>query len=118
MKTFKVIIAGSRSFNDYEKLKSFCDKVLINKTEIEIVSGCAKGTDRLGELYAKKYNFCLNLFPADWDKYGKSAGVIRNKEMADYADALIVFWDGISKGTENMIKVAEKKNLLIKVCRI
>lgn len=116
---FKVIIAGSRSFNDYEKLKSFCDSVLINKTEIEIVSGCCiRGADKLGELYAKERNFCLSLFPADWDKYGKSAGVIRNKDMADYADALIVFWDGVSKGTKNMIKMAEKKNLSIKVCRI
>lgn len=116
---FKVVIAGSRSFNDYEKLKSFCDSVLSNKEDVEIVSGCCiRGADRFGELYAKEKNFCLTLFPADWGKYNKSAGVIRNKEMADYADALIVFWDGVSKGTENMIKMAEKKNLSIKVCRV
>lgn len=111
---FKVIIAGSRSFNDYEKLKSFCNYVLSNKEDIEIVGRSEKGVDRLGELY----DFCLTLFPADWGKYGKSAGMIRNKKMADYADALIVFWDGVSKGAENMIKVAEKKNSLIKVCSV
>lgn len=114
---FKVIIAGGRDFNDYTKLKEFCDKVLINQTEIEIVSGGAKGSDRLGEQYAKDKGYSLKIFKADWDKYGKGAGMLRNTDMANYADALIVFWDGESKGTKNMLKQAKGKGLKIKICR-
>jgi predicted Rossmann fold nucleotide-binding protein DprA/Smf involved in DNA uptake len=112
---FKVIIAGSRSFNDYEKLKDFCDKVLINQTEIEVVSGNAAGADRLGERYAKEKGHSLKIFKADWDKYNKKAGVLRNQEMANYADALIAFWDGKSKGTEDMIKKAKKQNKKVRI---
>ena len=77
----KVIIAGSRDFYDYNMLKQFCDKVLCNIKNIEIVSGTAGGTDRLGERYAKENGYKLTKFPADWNKYGKPAGYIRNEQM-------------------------------------
>lgn len=111
----KVIIAGSRNFNDYEKLCVFCDKILCNQTNIEVVSGTANGADKLGEKYANERGYSIKQFPADWDKYGKGAGFRRNSQMAEYADALIVFWDGLSKGTKHMIDLARRSNLKIKV---
>ena len=111
----KVIIAGSRDFNDYETLKEVCDYMLSQQSEIEIVSGGARGADVLGEKYAKEKGYKITKFLPDWDKYGKSAGFRRNKEMAEYGDALICFWDGVSKGSEHMINLANELNLKVKV---
>ena len=82
----KVIIAGSRTFDNYDLLFEKCSEALkdYDSVEIEIVSGNARGADRLGERFAKEKGFALTLFPADWNKFGKSAGYIRNKEMAEY----------------------------------
>ena len=128
---FKVIIAGGRDFNNYTYLKSKCDHALKNKKQIQIVSGKAKGADSLGEQYAKENNLSIKEFPADWDnlevenvvvktnkwgkKYNALAGLNRNEDMAKYADALIAFWDGESTGTKNMIDLAEKYELKVKV---
>jgi hypothetical protein len=111
----KVIIAGSRDFNDYERLKEACDSILSNITEIEIVSGTAKGADQLGERYAKERGYTIHKFPADWDKYGRSAGYKRNAQMAEFGTHLIAFWDGISKGTQMMIDLSKQKGLKVKV---
>ena len=111
----KVIIAGGRNFNDYDKLCQFCDNALSNQTEVEIVSGTARGADKLGEKYAKDNGYLVKKFPADWDKYGKSAGYKRNAQMAEYADALIAFWDGKSRGTKHMIDLAMDANLKVKI---
>ncbi len=112
---FKVIVAGGRKFSNYELLESKLDKILSNKTNVEIVSGKANGADSLGEKYAKKRGFKVKEFPANWDDYGNSAGPRRNIEMADYADGLVAFWDGMSKGTAHMIKVAREKGLKVSV---
>ena len=113
----KVIIAGGRDFNQYEVLKDYCDKMLSQQSSsIEIVSGTAKGADQLGERYAKERGYPIKRFPADWDKHGKAAGPLRNKEMADYATALIAFWDEQSKGTKNMIETAKSLGLKVRVC--
>ena len=111
----KVIIAGSRTFSDYQLLKDYCDHVLQNTDEVEIVSGGAAGADRLGERYAKEKGYPVAHFPALWDTFGKGAGYIRNREMAYYADALIAFWDGVSPGTKSMIKLAKEFDLEIKI---
>ena len=97
----KVIIAGSRkgfvARNVFEAIEES------NFVITEVVSGCARGVDRDGEYWAKLNNIPVKLFPADWESHGKSAGYLRNLEMAEYADALIAVWDGKSKGTFNMI---------------
>ena len=111
----KVIIAGSREFDDYNTLCKVCDYMLQNQTEIEIVSGTAYGADQLGEKYAREHGYKLTYFPANWDKYGKSAGYRRNVEMAQYADAAIIFWDGRSKGTGHMIDIAKTHKLKLKI---
>jgi hypothetical protein len=113
--SFKVIIAGGRDFSDYQLLVEKCDKYLANKTNIEIVSGTAKGADSLGERYAKERGYSVKTFPADWAAFGKRAGYLRNEQMANYANALIAFWDGESRGTKHMIDIATEKGLLVKV---
>lgn len=113
----KVIIAGSRDFNDYNLLCKQCDFLLQNQKEIEIVSGTARGADQLGERYAKERGYKIKQFPADWNKFGKAAGYIRNEEMAKYGEALIAFWNGESKGTGHMIDLARQYKLNIKICK-
>ncbi len=113
----KLIIAGSRDFNDYELLKSKLDKVKKHYGEFEVVSGKARGADSLGERYARENNLPIVEFPADWDKNGKSAGYIRNAEMADYADGCVVFWDGVSKGTQHMINLAKEKEIQLAIVK-
>ena len=118
MENFKVIIAGSRGFSNYELLKEKCNEYLREKRKdynIIIVSGHARGADLLGEKYAQDEGFPLEIYPANWNKFGKSAGFRRNEQMAEVADALIAFWDGKSHGTKHMIDIMNKKNLLVKV---
>lgn len=118
--TYKVIIAGTRMFADYTLLCSSCDRLLSQKGlthDIIIVSGTARGADKLGERYAKKRGYNVEMFPADWENKGRAAGYIRNADMANNADALIAFWDGTSHGTAHMIDIARKKNLPVRVIR-
>lgn len=72
------------------------------------MSGCARGVDRDGEYYAKCNNIPVKHFIPQWDVYGKAAGMVRNHEMALYADALIAVWDGKSRGTQHMILDMQK----------
>lgn len=118
MENFKVIIAGSRGFSNYKLLKEKCNEYLREKRKeynIIIISGGARGADTLGEKYAQDEGFSLEVFPANWNKFGKSAGFIRNEQMAEIADALIAFWDGKSHGTKHMIEIMENKKLLVRV---
>ena len=113
---FRVIVAGGRDFSDYEYLRSSLDFLLQNVTgPIVIVSGTARGADKLGEQYAAERGYAVLRFPADWDRFGKAAGYIRNEQMAKNADALVAFWDGKSKGTLNMIDVANKYGRLVRI---
>ncbi len=105
----KVIIAGSRSITDYQTVKSAVEKSGWFDKITEIVSGCARGVDQLAIRFALEHDMPIAKFPADWDKHGRSAGYIRNAEMADYGDALIAIHIDNSKGTANMIKVMEKR---------
>ena len=128
---FNVIIAGSRKFDDYELLKNKLDNILAEKVEnplldIVIVSGRARGADALGEKYAKENGFKIVPFPAEWKNmdspcvakvrydgttYNALAGAIRNRKMGEYADALVIFWDGKSTGTKDMLDIAKELNL-------
>lgn len=113
----KAIIAGSRNFDDYNLLeqtvRNWFREHNLHRTDVEIVSGTAKGADRLGEQFANKFGLKLTKFPADWNQYGKSAGYRRNLEMAKYADMVFIFWDGQSRGTKMMIDLAKQYNLEI-----
>lgn len=128
----KIIIAGSRGFNDYKYLEAKCHKIfyilskehnilsghiLEDTQNMEVISGHAKGADILGEMFASKYKIKIKRFFPNWDIYGKRAGYLRNKEMAEYASdsngVLIAFWDGKSKGTKHMINLAKENNLMV-----
>jgi hypothetical protein len=109
----KTIIAGSREgvkLEDVEKAVASCWWKVTS-----IVSGTARGADRLGEEFAKKHGIPVQRFPAEWELYGKQAGPIRNIEMAKNAEALIAVWDGKSNGTRHMVSVAKKMGLQIYV---
>jgi len=112
----KVIIAGSRTITDYEFVLEAIEESGFKITEV--VSGCANGVDKLGERYALENNIPIKLFPAQWIKYGRGAGIIRNKEMAEYADALIACWDGTSAGTRNMMWQVNDFNLKMYLKRL
>lgn len=105
----KVIIAGGRDFTNYALVEEAIKRSAFEITQV--VSGNAKGVDTLGEVWALANNVPVEAFPADWATHGRAAGPIRNREMADYADALIAIWDGESKGTANMIMQARNKKL-------
>lgn len=110
-KHLRVIIAGSRDINDYEIVE---DAIRESQFPIAVVvSGGARGVDALGELYAESMNIPIHVFEPDWDKNGRAAGPIRNRKMAENADALIAIWDGKSRGTKNMIETATKLGLLV-----
>lgn len=118
---FRVIIAGTRTFNDYKTLCGHCDHLLQQKAHthrIVIVSGTARGADKLGERYAAEHGYTVERYPANWERDGKAAGFIRNRQMADVADALIAFWDGTSNGTKSMIEIARKKDLAVRIINI
>ena len=118
MQDYRVIIAGSRSFNNYALLREHCLSVLQEKMKthrVIIVSGHARGADSLGERFANELGLPFELHPAKWRLLGKAAGMVRNAEMAKCSDALIAFWDGESRGTRHMINFARKRGLDISV---
>lgn len=124
---FRVIVAGSRTFKDYEFMKRKLDIILSNKTNIEIVSGTQRtrnphgedyGADYLGEKYAAEKGYAVKRFPADWDGLGRKAGHVRNEEMAVYAapdGGCIVFRENNSPGSTSMINYATQYGLKLKV---
>jgi hypothetical protein len=108
----KLLIAGSR---EYPVNGNFADKmaefVSAYGMPSEIVSGhCSKGPDEAGERWAKANKVPLKIFPANWDEHGKAAGPIRNRKMAPYCDRALIFWDGKSRGSKNMIEELQKNN--------
>jgi len=104
----KVIIAGSRTLlPSVGFIERSLRMVGLTDNQYRIISGNAYGVDQVGEALAKESGWPFEIFPADWETHGKSAGPIRNKEMAHYADILLLIWDGKSKGSLNM-----KKNML------
>ncbi len=108
----KLIIAGSR---DFTKLKTDdIDYYLVSRLNVhpsrrrstvisEVVSGMAKGVDTAGLAWANSYEVPIKDFPYKRE-FGKAGGPIRNKQMAEYADALLLIWDGESRGSANMKK--------------
>ena len=92
-------------------------KKLSPKRPVAVVSGTARGADRLGERYARQHGYHLEEYPANWHYFGKAAAVKRNAQMAEIADAAIVFWDGRSAGARNMIECAKAQGIPCEVVR-
>lgn len=111
----KLIIAGSRNVESLTLVR-LCFKQFKYRDKIEcVISGCARGVDRLGEAIAKENGLKVISKPANWDLHGKSAGYKRNSEMAEIADCLLAIWDKKSKGTKHMIDIALKKGIYVEV---
>lgn len=105
----RVIVAGSRDVTDRFIVHAAIAESGLRITEL--VSGCARGVDRLGEDWARDNAIPIKRFPADWKKHGRAAGPIRNMQMAEYAEAAIIVCHTNSRGSESMIECARKKNL-------
>ena len=111
----KLIIAGSRDFNNYEYLVDVLER---SGFEVqEVVCGMARGADLLGKRWADERGITVKEFPADWNSYGKRAGFIRNEQMAYYGTDLLAFWDGESRGTKHTIGLANKVGLNVYIIK-
>lgn len=110
MSNKKIMVCGSRTINDEKLIFSKLDDVLINYPNMVLISGNAKGVDSISEKWAKSHDIQIELYKPDWQKYGRAAGIIRNKLMVENSDFVVVFWDGISKGTKSDIDFCKKLN--------
>lgn len=116
----RVLICGSRNFNRYDVMGRVMEPIFRyyydpskGTSDIVVISGKARGADKMGEEWAEEFNLPVEEYPADWNKYGKSAGYIRNKQMLEEGkpDLVVAFPIGESRGTRNMISLAEKANI-------
>ena len=122
MSQYRIIIAGGRHFSDYVTFQLFVqgcfEKYGIQKDQAEIISGHCQGVDQMGERYAKENGIPCSIFPAQWSKYGRSAGFRRNVGMVNYASEaehplVIAFWNGQSHGTGFTIQKAREKGIQV-----
>ena len=129
MREIRVIVAGSRTYTDKERIFSCLGKAfgeieekMQEPCKFTVVSGGCRGVDTIGEEYARTHGLELARFPAQWDKYGRGAGPIRNEEMANFASEkdpyLIAFWDGKSSGTRGMIALARNKKIPVRIEKV
>lgn len=107
----RTIVAGSRGITSLSMVKKAMSQC--GWTPTVIISGTARGVDRLGEEWAKAHNVPVECYPADWERYGPSAGYRRNRIMVENAEALVAVWDGKSRGTEHTISLAREKGLRV-----
>ena len=105
----KLAVVGSRTFNDYELLCKYLNTIHAKEPISYIVSGGAKGADRMGERWAKENGVETIIFIPDWEKHGRKAGFLRNQDIINEADKVIAFWDTISNGTKNSIELAKRQ---------
>lgn len=108
-----LLIAGTRTYNDFREFSAICDRVTQNYKDVIIISGGAKGADCLAEYYAKQKRYPFIEVKAEWDRYGKRAGYIRNRKMHEMLSqnknrGVLLFWDGKSRGTAQNIDLAKE----------
>lgn len=107
----KLIVAGGRDFTDISRMDTELKNLVLNGTlpdDVELVCGMARGADITAyQLWKNVYENKWYEFEPDWDKHGKAAGFLRNTQMALFADFLVAFWDGKSKGTKHMIETMQ-----------
>ena len=120
-----ILIAGGRDYDDNIRMKAFVNHCIkdMHYDTITIISGMAKGADTLGVRLAEEMHYQLKKFPAQWRKYGKMAGFVRNRQMLNYLDneqdecMVLAFWDGKSPGTKHMIETAREMNINCFICK-
>ena len=104
----KMAIVGSRTFSRLDKVRQFVSHL---DGDVVVVSGGARGVDRVAEDAASACGLRTIILRPDWKAYGKQAGFVRNREIVNHADELVAFWDGYSRGTEHSIKLARQKKI-------
>lgn len=119
---FYVLVAGSRTFANYELMQSKLDNLLSNHSDIVVVSGGARGADALAERYAREKGYDCIVVKAQWDVFGKRAGFVRNEQMhqliANHPHrGCVCFWDGQSKGTAHNFDLSKKYNTPLRVIK-
>jgi predicted Rossmann fold nucleotide-binding protein DprA/Smf involved in DNA uptake len=107
----KTAVIGSRSIKSLDLEGYLADAK-------EIVSGGAEGVDSCAANFAKSNGIKLTLFLPEYSRYGRAAPIVRNKKIVDYADKIVVFWDGVSRGTLSVIKYAEKLGKPCEIIRV
>lgn len=113
MKNYKIVIGGCRDYNNYTVFKAFvtqCLSQIKHTKNISIISGHCSGVDTMAEQFAKEHQYPIEIYPAEWKKYGRAAGPKRNRIMVDAADMVIAFWDKKSKGTKSLLEYAQKED--------
>jgi hypothetical protein len=116
-KPIRLIVCGTRTFNDYAYLKRKLDKHYFAYRDVTVLSGTAKGPDALGERWAYEWWHVVMRYHPDYDTHGKAAPIYRNQEMVENATHFIAFWDGKSNGTKDIIRRARKWGLKVKIIR-
>lgn len=113
----KILICGSRTAVKYKELKELVQSfIVLDGEEVTLISGGAKGADAMAEKVAEELGLKIRVVKAEWDRYGKSAGIVRNLEMIRMApDLVIACWDGQSKGTKHTVKTAKQKGISVKI---
>ena len=111
----QLIIAGSRDITDVELIRGIMNQAWKDLGPYEVISGDARGVDITSARIAMNAGITVHHYPADWDKYGKSAGYRRNEYMAKDATHVLAIWDGVSKGTGHMIDIADKAGVPVRI---
>ena len=112
--TATVAIVGGRDFNDYALLKTKLDEIrTVYPTITGVVSGGARGADRLGERYADEHLLGMRVLRPDWRRCGRGAATMRNTDIIDAAGIVVAFWDGKSRGTRDSIKKAQQQRKIL-----
>ncbi len=106
----KIAVIGSRTYEDYETFKKILKKLISNYSNVVLVSGGAKGADYLAEKFAKEFDIEIEVYEADWNTNGKSAGFKRNIDIWNASTFGIAFWDGESRGTKHSFEISKKQN--------
>lgn len=110
----KIAIVGSR---EYSKMKDVSDFVYSLPRDTTIVSGGARGVDQAAERAARRRGMNVKIFLANWDKFGRKAGYLRNVEIVEASDRVVAFWDGFSNGTKHTINIAREKSKPVEIHR-
>ena len=113
----RVLVCGSRNWASHRAIYDALMKLHVEKKILYVIEGEARGADTIARVSAENLGIPVLRFPADWNKHGKAAGFIRNQQMLDEGkpDLVLAFWDGLSRGTKNMIELAKKAGVPVEI---
>lgn len=115
----RILVCGSRNWKNVRLIEDSLSEIQPDDEPVTIIDGTARGVDSIANSIAVQKGYYTERYPAQWDKFGKAAGMIRNRQMLieGKPDLVLAFWDGISRGTKNMIELAETARVPVKIIR-